>query len=94
MALSLPTGLKHLPTSLPIEGAVSIELEQGMPIFRASSAVQNQIEALLIKQQTTSLSSAEEEELDCYEEMDDYLSFVNRTLRNLLLAQTAINDEQ
>jgi hypothetical protein len=29
------------------------------------------------------LSAEEEYELDSYEEMDDYLSFVNRTIRNL-----------
>jgi hypothetical protein len=30
----------------------------------------------------------EEQELDCYEEIDDYLSSLNRTLRNLVLAHT------
>ncbi|MGP1383548.1 MAG: hypothetical protein ACTS2F_08300 [Thainema sp.] len=74
--------------SLPIEGAVRIELEEGIPVFRASSTVQNTVEALLAKQQMASLSAEEEEELDCYEEMDDYLSFVNRTLRNLFLSQS------
>jgi hypothetical protein len=88
MTTFLPASLKHLPTALPIEGAVRIELEEGIPVFRASSVVQTQIEALLAKQQTTALSQAEEKELDCYEEIDDYLSFVNRALRNLLLAQT------
>lgn len=83
----LPTKLKYLPTSLPIEGAVRIELEEGIPIFRVSSAVQAHIEALLAKQQTSSLNLEEEQELDCYEEMDDYLSFVNRTLRNLAISQ-------
>jgi hypothetical protein len=70
-----------------IEGAVRIDLEEEIPVFQASSAVQNRIEQLLDKQQTTSLSSAEEQELDCYEQIDDYLSFVNRTLRNLSLTQ-------
>jgi hypothetical protein len=42
----------------------------------------------LAKQQTTRLNPEEEQELDHYEEIDDYLSFVNRTLRNLALAQT------
>jgi hypothetical protein len=86
MTPSLPTKLQHLPTSLPIEGAVRIDLVEGIPIFRASSTVQNHIEELLAKQQTALLNPAEEQELDCYEEMDDYLSFVNRTLRNLELA--------
>lgn len=88
MTMFLPPQLTHLPATLPIECAVRIELEDGIPVFRASSAVQNQIEALLAKQQTTPLSSEEEQELDCYEEIDDYLSFVNRTLRNLSLMQT------
>ncbi len=88
MTMHLPTKLQHLPTSLPIEGAVRIDLVEGIPIFRASSTVQNHIEALLAKQQTALLNPEEEQELDCYEEIDDYLSFVNRTLRNLALAQT------
>ncbi|MBD2451344.1 hypothetical protein H6G76_30305 [Nostoc sp. FACHB-152] len=39
---------------------------------------------------TTQVNSevATEQELDCYEEIDDYLSFVNRTMRNLSLAST------
>jgi hypothetical protein len=86
--MTLPTKLQHLPTSLPIEGAVRIELEEGIPVFQASSMVQDHIEALLEKQHTASLNLEEELELDCYEEIDDYLSFVNRTLRNLSLAQT------
>jgi hypothetical protein len=88
MTMSLPLKLKHLPTTLPIEGAVRIELEEGIPVFRASSIVQNHIEELLAKQQIAPLNPEEEQELDCYEEIDDYLSFVNRTLRNLLLPQT------
>jgi hypothetical protein len=88
MTLSLPTKLQNLPTSLPLEGAVRIDLVEGIPIFRAFSTVQTHIEELLAKQQTASLNSEEEQELDCYEEIDDYLSFVNRTLRNLELAQT------
>jgi hypothetical protein len=87
MAISLPTRLQYLPTSLPIKGAVRIELEEGIPVFRASSAVHNHIEELLIKQQTAPLDPKEKQELDCYEEIDDYLSFVNRTLRNLSLIQ-------
>jgi len=83
----LPLKLQSLPATLPIEGAVRIELEEGIPVFRASSAVQEHITALLAKQQIAPLNLAEEQELDCYEEIDDYLSFVNRTLRNLSLNQ-------
>jgi hypothetical protein len=56
-----------------------------MSIFRASSFVQNRLQELLEKQQNSFLSREEEQELDSYEEIDDYLSFVNRTLRNLAL---------
>lgn len=87
MTPSLPK-LNSLPASLPMEGAVRIELEEGIPIFHASSAVQERVEMLLTKQQEIPLSQEEEEELDHYEEIDDYLSFVNRTLRNLFFAQT------
>lgn len=72
---------------MPIEGAVRIELEEGIPIFRASTVVSTRIEELLLKQKETSLEQAEEQELDSYEDIDDYLSFVNRTIRNLVLAQ-------
>ena len=80
--------LQNLPKTLPIEGAVSIELVEGIPIFRASNTVQNRIEELLEKQQSSPLISDEEQELDLYEEIDDYLSFINRTVRNLYLTQS------
>ena len=72
--------LSHLPSTLPLEGAVSIELQEGVPIFRASRMVQNRIEELLSFQQESGLTSEQENELDSYEEIDDYLSLVNRTL--------------
>lgn len=86
MTLPLPK-LNTLPTTLPIDGAVRIELEEGVPIFRASQEVQNRIEELLEKQKVTDLSVDEEHELDSYEEIDDYLNFVNRTIRNLFLQE-------
>jgi hypothetical protein len=79
--------LQNLPNNFPIEGAVRIELIEGIPIFRASSTVQGRIDTLLEKQQTSLLNSEEEQELDLYEEIDDYLSFINRTIRNLYLDQ-------
>jgi len=79
--------LNNLPATMPIEGAVRIELEEGIPIFRASTVVLTRIEELLLKQKETSLEQAEEQELDSYEDIDNYLSFVNRTIRNLVLAQ-------
>jgi len=78
--------LQRLPTTLPAEGAVRIEIEEGVPVFRASTAVQTRIEALLAKQRRSGLSPEENEELDRYEEVDDYLSFVNRLVRNRLQA--------
>jgi hypothetical protein len=82
--MTLPTlpQLKSLPSTLPLEGAVRLEIEEGVPIFRASIFVQTRIEQLLSKQRETSLNDLEEKELDSYEEIDDYLSFVNRTIRN------------
>jgi hypothetical protein len=87
MTVPLLPKLNSLPATLPIEGAVRIELEEGIPVFRASSTVQARIEELLSKQKEISLSQKEEQELNSYEEIDDYLSFVNRTVRNLFLAQ-------
>lgn len=79
--------LRHLPATLPLEGAVRIELEEGVPMFRASTPVQERIEGLLLKQQTLALSPEEEQELEHYEEIDDYLSFINRVVRNLVQTQ-------
>jgi hypothetical protein len=87
MTISLLPKLRSFPQNLPLEGAVRIELVEGVPIFRAASIVQNRIETLLAKQQDETLNPAEEEELDCYEDIDDYLSFVNRMVRNASLPQ-------
>jgi len=78
--------LHGLPLTLPREGAVQLELEEGVLIFRVSDAVQNRIESLLLKQREAALSPNEAKELQQYEDIDDYLSFTNRLLRNL--AQT------
>ena len=77
----------RLPAMLSVENAARIELEEGIPVLRASTAVQARIEMLLYKQRTSGLSAEEEEELDRYEDIDDYLSFLNRVVRNLLWAQ-------
>ncbi|MGB3754979.1 MAG: hypothetical protein WBA07_01210 [Rivularia sp. (in: cyanobacteria)] len=87
MTTNLPLKLSHLPSSLPLDGAVRIELVEGVPIFRASNSVQGRIEALLIKQKESELTSEEVTELDKYEELDDYLSLVNRIVRNTSLIQ-------
>jgi hypothetical protein len=78
--------LGGLPTTFPKEGAVSLELVEGAPVFRASAKVQTRVEALLDKQKAMELSQEENRELDRYEEFDDYLSYLNRLVRNLLTA--------
>jgi len=68
-----------------MEGAVRIELVEGVPIFRASILVQERIETLISKKQESALNSEEEKELDEYQELSDYLSLVNQTMKNVLL---------
>jgi len=75
--------LQGLPPTLPRDGAVQLELEEGVLIFRVSDAVQNRIESLVNKERDASLSADEAQELEQYEAIDDYLSFTNRILRNL-----------
>lgn len=78
--------LDQLPATLPDDGAINMALENGVPIFRASTMVQTRIEQLLTRQQTRPLTAVEEEELDQYEDIDDYLSHLNRLVRNLVEA--------
>lgn len=75
--------LRSLPVSLPLEGAIRIELEEGVPILRASSSVQERVNKLLLKERESGLLAQETEEFDRYEEIDDYLSLLNRLVRNL-----------
>jgi hypothetical protein len=76
--------LSHLPASLPVEGAVRLELQDGVPVLRASTVVQRRIATLLRRHQQGTLSPAETTELDQYEDLDDYLSLLNRLVRNSL----------
>lgn len=76
--------LHALPDTLPSEGGIQIELEEGVPVFRATGAIQARIESLLHKEREGGLTAKESAELDRYEEIDDYLSFVNRVTRNLI----------
>ena len=80
--------LRHLPASLPLDGAVRLELQDGVPVLRASTAVQRRITTLLRKHQQGLLSPAETTELDQYEDLDDYLSLLNRLVRNSLQVPT------
>ncbi len=77
--------LQSLPDTLPADGAIGIELQNGIPVIRASSCVQDRIEVLLDKQKKGGLSKKELDEFDRYEELDDYLSFINRVTRNIFL---------
>ncbi len=76
--------LKALPKSLPLEHAICIELQEGVPIFKASSGIQSRIEELLLKQKKLKLTRKENHELSVYGELDDYLSFANRIIRNIV----------
>ena len=75
-----------LPHSMPDEGAISIELVEGVPIFRASPPVQERVELLLEKLPVDGLTHEETAELDLYQDIDDYLSYLNRLIRNITLA--------
>lgn len=74
--------LSSLPQTLPLQNAVELVLEQGVIIFRASPKIQAQVEELVDRQRSGALTPREERELDAYEEIDDYLSHVNRLIRN------------
>lgn len=76
-----------LPDALRREGAINIEVEQGVIILRASKTVQNRIQSLLRKQRAAKLTKVEEKELQQYEQIDDYLSLLNRLSRNLAQSQ-------
>ncbi len=71
-----------LPKNLPLDGAIAITLQDGVMIFRASQNIQQRIENLLDKREETPLTETEEQELDDFAAIDDYLSFVNRMIRN------------
>lgn len=75
--------LNGLPKGLSPDSAVEIEVEEGVLIFRVSKNAQERIENLLDKNRQNSLTDSEKTELDRYEEIDDYLSFLNRLTRNL-----------
>lgn len=74
--------LKNGVKKLINDQSVNLKIEQGVVIFRASKEMQTRIEDLLEKVKTDSLTAAEEKELTIYQELDDYLSHVNRLIRN------------
>lgn len=77
--------IRTLPASFASEGAIRLELQEGIPVLRASSLVQTRIDGLLAKEREQGLSPEECSELESYEDIDDYLSFLNRMTRNLYL---------
>jgi hypothetical protein len=81
--LSFPR-LSNLPPSIPPDGLIRIEIQEGVPVFRASTYVQKRIDLLLRKQRESDLTKDERDEIERYEEIDDYLSYVNRVVRNQL----------
>jgi hypothetical protein len=84
MTTNLPIELKRLPKTLPTEGAVSIELAQGVLVFRASRFFMERIEILTAKKNVAELTSEELQELQDYEELNNYLSWVNQTIAHNL----------
>lgn len=76
-----------VPDSLPFEASIRIELQEGIPVMRATDSLQSRIESLLGKQQDAKLTRREESELERYEQLDDYLSYINRLVRNQLLIE-------
>lgn len=62
--------LRALPVTLPRVGAIEIELNQGVLIFRMSKTVQERIEELLEKQRESKLSAGKDEEMDQYDDVD------------------------
>lgn len=87
MTASLITPITALPKNLPLDGAIAIALQDGVMIFRASQNIQERIEKLLDKREETPLTETEEQELDDFAAIDDYLSFVNRMIRNNFLLE-------
>jgi hypothetical protein len=79
--MDLPN-LEALALVLPLDNAVRIELREGLPMFRAPPQIQERIEELLDKQADGVLSAEDQREIVRYEELDDFLSLVNRLVRN------------
>jgi uncharacterized protein (DUF433 family) len=77
----------ELSEDFPLDSAIEVKIEGGMPIMRASAPIQRRIEQLLEKRSEAELSEAEMNELAQYAELDDYFSLINRLVRNSLLTE-------
>ena len=84
MTTNLPIRLERLPKTLPREGAVRVELAQGVLVFRASRFFLERIGILTAKRNVAELTSEELQELQDYEELNNYLSWVNQTIIHTL----------
>jgi hypothetical protein len=87
MTILLPFKLQPIPPAITQNVSIGLQSIEGIPIFQASPQIQERILQLLDKQKAELLSDMESQELDQYEELDDYLSLVNRLVRNLYLNQ-------
>lgn len=83
-----PFPLGGLPSVLRQEGAISLDVEEGLVVLRASKPVAARIQLLLQKNASSELTAAEKNELDQFEELDYYLSLLNRLSRNLATADS------
>ena len=79
--------LHRLPSSLPGEGGIRLELQEDVPILKASPSVQERIEHLLRKQQEHSLSAPEQDELESYDSMFKVLRQYSPTTLSFLRRQ-------
>lgn len=86
---ALLDNLQGLIEVLPLEHGARLDVIDGVPIFRAPHEMQARIEELLAAQQTGALSDEERRELSRYESLDDFLSLVNRLIRNALTSPPA-----
>jgi len=56
-------------------------------VIRVSNAIQEHIETLVEKERHSQLTPDGAQELEQYEKIDEYLSFLNRLTRNLSQSQ-------
>jgi hypothetical protein len=75
--------LGDLPARLRREGAINLEVKQGVIILRALQSCPRSHRSVVAKRQTAKLTRSERKELQQYEQIDDYLSLLNRLSRNL-----------
>ena len=87
---SVSLNTSALPITLPQNVTLQMRLVDGIPVMKATAVVQARIHQLLDKERQSILSASEQHELDSYEQLDDYLSFMNRVVRNLLFSKSAI----